>query len=79
MDTIGFDVKQIEKCVGDPEADADNPVLKAEQEAQVCQKTNNGEALSLTSLTLLFLNGLLELNCYVCIAAFRLARTLVEM
>lgn len=36
MDSAGFDVKQIEKCVGDPEADTDNPVLKAEQDTQVC-------------------------------------------
>lgn len=36
MDFVGFDVKQIEKCVGDPEADTDNPVLKAEQDSQVC-------------------------------------------
>lgn len=36
MDSAGFDVKQIEKCVGDPEADTDNPVLKVEQDIQVC-------------------------------------------
>lgn len=79
MDTIGFDVKQIDKCVGDPEADADNPILKAEQEAQVCQKANDGEALSLTFLTSIVSERLLELNCYFGIAAFRLERTLVEM
>lgn len=28
-------MKKIEKCMGDPEADEDNPVLKEEQEAQV--------------------------------------------
>lgn len=31
----GVDLKEIEKCVGDPSADVDNPVLKAEQESQV--------------------------------------------
>lgn len=32
---VGLDMKKIEKCMGDPNADADNPVLKEEQEAQV--------------------------------------------
>ena len=31
----GLDLSKIEKCMGDPDADADNPVLKEEQEAQV--------------------------------------------
>lgn len=31
----GVDVKKIDQCIGDPEADVDNPVLKAEQDAQV--------------------------------------------
>lgn len=31
----GIDVKKIDDCIGDPEADVDNPVLKAEQDAQV--------------------------------------------
>lgn len=31
----GVDVKKIDECIGDPEADVDNPVLKAEQDAQV--------------------------------------------
>lgn len=31
----GLDAKKIEKCMGDPNADADNPVLKEEQNAQV--------------------------------------------
>lgn len=39
IQSLGIDVKQIEKCVGDPEADADNPVLKAEQEAQIGKGT----------------------------------------
>ncbi|XP_019184324.1 PREDICTED: vacuolar-sorting receptor 1-like [Ipomoea nil] len=37
IQSLGFDVKQINKCVGDEEADAENPVLKAEQEAQIGQ------------------------------------------
>lgn len=28
-------MKKIEKCMGDPNADSDNPVLKEEQDAQV--------------------------------------------
>lgn len=31
----GMDIDKISKCVGDPDADEDNPVLKAEQDAQV--------------------------------------------
>ncbi|KAI8559521.1 hypothetical protein RHMOL_Rhmol04G0179900 [Rhododendron molle] len=31
----GIDVKQIDKCIGDPDADVDNQVLKSEQEAQI--------------------------------------------
>lgn len=32
---IGLDSENIEKCMGDPNADSDNPVLKEEQDAQV--------------------------------------------
>lgn len=31
----GLNIEKIGKCMGDPEADADNPVLKEEQDAQV--------------------------------------------
>ena len=31
----GLDINKIEKCMGDPDADSDNPVLKQEQDAQV--------------------------------------------
>lgn len=33
--SLGYDVKKIDQCIGDVEADQDNPVLKAEQEAQI--------------------------------------------
>jgi hypothetical protein len=33
----GLDLERINKCVGDPEADEENPVLKAEQDAQIGQ------------------------------------------
>jgi len=31
----GIDSKKLDKCMGDPDADLDNPVLKEEQDAQV--------------------------------------------
>ncbi|CAM8899228.1 unnamed protein product [Rhodiola kirilowii] len=37
--SLGLDLKKIEKCMGDPTADADNPILKEEQEAQVGKGT----------------------------------------
>ena len=32
---LGVDLKKIDKCIGDPEADMENEVLKAEQDVQV--------------------------------------------
>lgn len=32
---IGVDLKKVDECMGDPQADEENPVLKEEQEAQV--------------------------------------------
>ncbi|KAG8368485.1 hypothetical protein BUALT_Bualt15G0050300 [Buddleja alternifolia] len=37
--SLGLDLKKIEKCMGDPEADSDNPVLKEEQDAQIGKGT----------------------------------------
>ncbi|XP_051127143.1 vacuolar-sorting receptor 1-like [Andrographis paniculata] len=37
--SLGYDVKQIDECMGDVEADVNNPVLKAEQEAQIGKGT----------------------------------------
>ncbi|KAK1385702.1 EGF-like domain-containing protein [Heracleum sosnowskyi] len=37
--SLGLDSKKIEKCMGDPNADSDNPVLKEEQDAQVGKET----------------------------------------
>ncbi|XP_006595292.1 nuclear transcription factor Y subunit B [Glycine max] len=31
----GLNIEKIEKCMGDPDADTDNPILKEEQDAQV--------------------------------------------
>ena len=33
--SAGLDLKKIERCMGNPDADSDNPVLKEEQDAQV--------------------------------------------
>eukprot|EP01018_Ginkgo_biloba_P004479 Gb_19839 [translate_table: standard] len=37
ISSLGLDTKKIDECLGDPEADADNSVLKSEQDAQVGQ------------------------------------------
>ncbi|XP_052881367.1 vacuolar-sorting receptor 3-like isoform X2 [Gossypium arboreum] len=46
---LGLDGKKIEKCMGDPNADEDNPVLKEEQEAQV-GKGSRGDVTILPTL-----------------------------
>ncbi|KAJ4972284.1 hypothetical protein NE237_005383 [Protea cynaroides] len=33
--SLGLDLNKINKCIGNPEADEENPVLKAEQDAQI--------------------------------------------
>ncbi|XP_017217015.1 vacuolar-sorting receptor 1 isoform X2 [Daucus carota subsp. sativus] len=53
MHSLGMDVKQIDKCIGDPTADMDNPILKAEQAAQ----TGNGSRGSITSVPTLVINN----------------------
>lgn len=47
--SLGLDAKKIEKCMGDPNADADNPVLKEEQDAQV-GKGSRGDVTILPTL-----------------------------
>uniref|UniRef100_A0A1J3K660 Vacuolar-sorting receptor 3 n=1 Tax=Noccaea caerulescens TaxID=107243 RepID=A0A1J3K660_NOCCA len=37
--SLGIDSKKLDKCMGDPDADLDNPVLKEEQDAQVGKGT----------------------------------------
>ncbi|KAK6136940.1 hypothetical protein DH2020_029318 [Rehmannia glutinosa] len=37
--SLGLDLKKIQKCMGDPDADSDNPVLKEEQDAQIGKGT----------------------------------------
>lgn len=33
--SLGVDIKKVDECIGDPDADVENPVLKEEQEAQI--------------------------------------------
>ncbi|CAN6934361.1 unnamed protein product [Brassica oleracea var. botrytis] len=33
--SLDIDLKKVDKCIGDPDADVENPVLKAEQESQI--------------------------------------------
>ncbi|XP_020237450.1 vacuolar-sorting receptor 1 [Cajanus cajan] len=39
IESLGLDIKKIERCMGDPNADSENPVLKEEQDAQVGKGT----------------------------------------
>ncbi|KAB2044731.1 hypothetical protein ES319_D01G110600v1 [Gossypium barbadense] len=45
----GLDAKKIEKCIGDPDADTENPVLKEEQDAQA-GKGSRGDVTILPTL-----------------------------
>ncbi|KAL0348302.1 UNVERIFIED_CONTAM: Vacuolar-sorting receptor 3 [Sesamum angustifolium] len=47
--SLGLDLKKIDKCMGDPEADSDNPVLKEEQDAQI-GKGSRGDVTILPTL-----------------------------
>ncbi|KAF6135701.1 hypothetical protein GIB67_028272 [Kingdonia uniflora] len=49
--SLGLEIKNIEKCMGDPNADSDNPVLKDEQDAQV-GKGNRGDVTILPTLVI---------------------------
>ncbi|CAN1288896.1 Vacuolar-sorting receptor 3 [Linum perenne] len=47
--SLGLDMKKIDKCMGNPDADAENPILKAEQDAQV-GKGSRGDVTILPTL-----------------------------
>ncbi|XAR55734.1 hypothetical protein NMG60_11035919 [Bertholletia excelsa] len=49
--SLGLDIKEIDKCVGDPNADEDNVVLKTEQEAQI-GKGSRGDVTILPTLVI---------------------------
>ncbi|KAK4491149.1 hypothetical protein RD792_001873 [Penstemon davidsonii] len=47
--SLGIDLRKVEKCMGDPETDSDNPVLKEEQAAQI-GKGSRGDVTILPTL-----------------------------
>ncbi|VAI03790.1 unnamed protein product [Triticum turgidum subsp. durum] len=51
--SLGLDHKAIDKCIGDPDADEENPILKAEQDAQI----GNGSRGDVTILPTLVINN----------------------
>ncbi|XP_008792241.1 vacuolar-sorting receptor 1-like [Phoenix dactylifera] len=51
IQSLGIDLKKINKCIGDPDADEQNPVLKAEQDAQI-GKDSRGDVTILPTLVI---------------------------
>ncbi|KAK9124750.1 hypothetical protein Sjap_014352 [Stephania japonica] len=49
--SLGLDLKKIDECIGDPEDDVENPVLKAEQDAQI-GKGSRGDVTILPTLVI---------------------------
>ncbi|KAL7598125.1 hypothetical protein Lser_V15G25931 [Lactuca serriola] len=49
--SLGVDLKKIDECMGDPEADAENAVLKAEQQVQI-EKGIRGDVMILPTLVI---------------------------
>jgi len=49
--SLGLDHKAIDKCIGDPDADEENPVLKAEQDTQI-GKDSRGDVTILPTLVI---------------------------
>ncbi|KAJ6803544.1 vacuolar-sorting receptor 1-like [Iris pallida] len=49
--SLSIDLRKINDCIGDPEADEDNPVLKAEQDAQI-GKDSRGDVTILPTLVI---------------------------
>ncbi|KAL3715294.1 hypothetical protein ACJRO7_007083 [Eucalyptus globulus] len=49
IQSLGVDLEKINQCIGDPDADKDNPVLKAEQDAQI-GKGSRGDVSILPTL-----------------------------
>ncbi|KAF3327362.1 vacuolar-sorting receptor 1-like protein [Carex littledalei] len=49
--SLGLDLKKINECIGDPDADKENPVLKAEQDAQI-GKGSRGDVTILPTLVI---------------------------
>ncbi|RWR79049.1 EGF-like calcium-binding domain-containing protein [Cinnamomum micranthum f. kanehirae] len=51
IQSLGLDLKKIDECIGDPDANAENPVLKAEQDAQI-GKDSRGDVTILPTLVI---------------------------
>ncbi|XP_074572772.1 vacuolar-sorting receptor 1-like [Curcuma longa] len=51
IESLGVNLMEINKCIGDPDADEDNPVLKAEQDAQI-GKDSRGDVTILPTLVI---------------------------
>ncbi|OVA01562.1 EGF-like calcium-binding domain [Macleaya cordata] len=51
MSSLGLPVEKIQKCMGDPNADVDNPILKIEQDLQV-GRGNRGDVTILPTLVI---------------------------
>ncbi|KAA3484235.1 vacuolar-sorting receptor 1-like isoform X1 [Gossypium australe] len=51
IQSLGVDLTKIDKCIGDTEADEENPVLKAEQDAQI-GKGSRGDVTILPTLVI---------------------------
>ncbi|KAM0941161.1 putative EGF-like calcium-binding domain, PA domain, Thioredoxin-like superfamily [Dioscorea sansibarensis] len=49
--SLGVDIRKVNDCVGDPDADKENPVLKAEQDAQI-GKDSRGDVTILPTLVI---------------------------
>ncbi|CAL9127806.1 unnamed protein product [Musa textilis] len=49
--SLGIDLKKIDKCMGDPDADEENAVLKAEQDVQI-GKNSRGDVTILPTLVI---------------------------
>jgi hypothetical protein len=60
IQSLGLDAKKIDKCMGDPNADAENPVLKQEQDAQV----GHGSRGNVTILPTLIINNRTTLSTF---------------
>ncbi|CAA0827470.1 Vacuolar-sorting receptor 2 [Striga hermonthica] len=51
IQSLGYDIKKIDECIGDIEADVENPVLSTEQEAQI-GKGSRGDVTILPTLVI---------------------------
>ncbi|KAL0714266.1 hypothetical protein Bca4012_021245 [Brassica carinata] len=55
--SLDIDLKKVDKCIGDPDADVENSILKAEQESQVGLPVGKGSRGDVTILPTLVVNN----------------------